>query len=93
LSLEPTYRIEQSPEEPLSWKQYEELVTTEWVALLNGKSSPSEREVQAFLERHPSMVPGAFGFVGGESGHYPRLCGVIAQPPLPSYDHRVPDFM
>ena len=91
--MKPTYKIEQSPEEPLSWKQYEKVVTTEWVALLNGMSSPSEGEVQAFLERHPSMVPGAFGFVGGESGHYPRLCGVIAQPPLPSYDHRVPDFM
>lgn len=39
------------------------------------------------------MVPGAYGIMGGESGHYPRFCGVITQPPLPSYDRRVPDFM
>jgi hypothetical protein len=93
LSLERTYVIEQSPEEPLSWKQYEQLVTAEWTTLLNRNSPPSEKEVQSFLERHPSMVPGAFGFVGGESGHYPRLCGLITQPSLPSYDRRVPDFM
>jgi hypothetical protein len=93
LNWERTYEIEQSPEEPLSWIQYEQFVTAEWTALLNRNSPPSEKEIQTFLEMHPSMVPGAFGFVGGESGHYPRLCGLITQPSLPSYDRRVPDFM
>ena len=93
MSWEPTYKIEQSPEEPVSWEQYEQLITAEWTALLNRNPPPSEKEVQIFLEKHPSMVPGAFGFVGGESGHYPRLCGLITQPPLPSYDKKIPDFM
>lgn len=77
----------------MPWAQYEQLVTAEWLALLNRSASPSEKEVQALPEKHPSMVPGAFGFRGGESGHYPRLCGLVTQPPLPSYDRRVPDFM
>jgi hypothetical protein len=93
LNWKPTYEIEKPPEEPSSWKQYEQVVKAEWTVLLNRNPSPSEKEVQTFLEKHPSMVPGAFGFIGGESGHYPRLCGLVTQPPLPSYDRRVPDFM
>lgn len=49
--------------------------------------------MQAFLEQHPSMVPGAFNILGNQSGHYPWYCGVIAQAPLPSYDRRIPDFI
>jgi hypothetical protein len=91
--LERTYQIEKSPEKPLTWAEYERVITSDWDALLNREPSPSEQEVQRFLERHPSMVPGAFGLTGLQSGHYPMLCGVIARPPLPSYNCRVPDFM
>jgi len=41
----------------MPWAQYEQLVTAEWLALLNRSASPSEKEVQALLEKHPSMVP------------------------------------
>jgi Domain of unknown function (DUF4263) len=86
------YRIEEPPEKALCWEDYEPLITKEWDSLLNGKP-PSEAAIQAFFQKHPSIVPGAFGLTGGESGHYPRLSTLIAQPPLPSYNRRIPDFM
>jgi len=49
--------------------------------------------MQAFLEQYPSMVPGAFCLKGNQRGHFPCLCGLISQPPLPSYDRRIPDLM
>lgn len=88
-----SYQMEKPPEDALSWAEYERIIITEWTALLSREPASLEPEVQAFLERHPSMVPGAFELLGGESGHYPWLCGLITQPPLPSYDRRVPDFM
>ena len=93
MSLERTYKIEEPPEKPLTWTEYENIVTLDWDVLLNREPPPAEQDVQAFLERHPSLVPGAFGLIGLESGHYPMLCGVITQAPLPSYNSRVPDFM
>jgi len=93
VSLERTYQIEEPPEEALAWKDYESIIATEWAGLLNSNPPPPEPAVQAFFELHPSMVPGAFGLLGNESGHYPSLCGLITQPPLPSYNRRVPDFM
>ncbi len=81
------------PEQALQWPDYERIIVEEWTALLNHDPAPGERAIQVFLERHPSMVPGAFELLGGESGHYPWLCGLITQPPLPSYNRRVPDFM
>lgn len=86
------YHIEEPPEKAQNWETYERAVMTEWDSLLNGEAS-SEASIQVFLERHPSMVPGAFGLVGGESGHDPSLTSLISQPPLPSYDRRIPDFM
>lgn len=93
MKLDRNYQIEEPPEKPLPWADYERIIMQEWAALLNREPAPVESEIQSFLERHPSMVPGAFELLGGESGHYPWLCGLITQPPLPSYDHRVPDFM
>lgn len=93
MSCERTYQVVTPPARPPSWTQYERIIQMEWDALLNRQPFPSEPEVQAIFERHPSIVPGAFGIIGGESGHYPRLCGMVAQAPLPSYDRRVPDFL
>ncbi len=87
------YQIEKPPEEALSWEVYETLITEEWDGLLNSQPPPPESVIQDFLQKHPSMVPGAFGLFGGESGHYPLLCSLISQPPLPSYNARIPDFM
>ena len=90
--LKPTYQIEAPPELAMNWDTYEQLIMAEWGQLLN-VDSPAEKDVQSFLERHPSILPGAFNLLGGESGHYPWLSGVISQPPLPSYNRRIPDFM
>jgi hypothetical protein len=91
--LKKTYRIEAGGPPPMAWKTYQALVKKRWKALLCGDSSRSEKAVQRFLEKHPCMVPGAFGFAGGLSGHYPWVGSVIAEPVLPSYNHRSPDFM
>jgi hypothetical protein len=88
-----SYQLEDAPERAMQWEAYEKLILAEWGALLNRSPAPGEREVQAFFEKHPSMVPGAHNITGNESGHYPWLCGLISQPPLPSYDRHIPDFM
>ncbi len=77
----------------MGWDEYERIILAKWAELLNGDVPPAEASVQAFLEQHPSMVPGAFNILGNRSGHYPWYCGVIAQAPLPSYDRRIPDFI
>jgi len=51
-----------------------------------------EAPVQAFLEHHPALVPGALT-PGSTSGHYPLHCALITQPLLPGFRSRVPDFM
>ena len=91
--LDRTYQIQDPPERPISWDDYERLITKEWKKLLNREPFPNEPEIQAFFEKYPSIVPGAFSLLGNESGYYPWLCGLITQPPLPSYNKRVPDFM
>ena len=39
------------------------------------------------------MVPGAFNLIGGSSGRCPHFSVLVSQPPLPSYDRRLPDFL
>ena len=85
--------MEIPPEPAMEWREYERLIITEWDELLKKTPLPSEVEMQNFLERHPSMVPGAFNLLGNPSGHHPWLCGLISQPILPSYDLQKPDFM
>ena len=55
-------------------------------------NDPCEREVQTFLEKHPSIVPGHLTPIG-RSGHFPLHCSLIAQPVLPGQDVYIPDFM
>lgn len=57
--------------------------------------SPAGRlsgKFRSFLERHPSLVPGA-RTPGSPSGHFPLHCALITQPRLPGFHSRVPDFM
>lgn len=77
----------------MNWRDYEELILANWDELLNKNPAPTEKAIQHFLEKHPSMVPGAFNLIGAESGHHPWLRGLISQPVLPSFDHHKPDFM
>jgi hypothetical protein len=88
-----TYHMKTGVPAPMAWDDYHAIVDREWQVLLNRKPSPSEREVQTFLQDHPCLIPGAYCLVGNQSGHCPWLCSVIAQAPLPSYNKRVPDFM
>jgi hypothetical protein len=77
----------------MAWAEYDHLVREQWSSLLD--SNPPETQVQAFLEQHPSMVPGAHLGLGhlGASGHSPFLSALITQPKLQGLGVRVPDFL
>jgi hypothetical protein len=92
-TFEKTYTIEAGPP-PMPWAEYSRRVLAEWRALIAFEAAEQERILQRFLERHPSLVPGAFSTAGaGESGHVPFPGAVITQPPLQGLQRRVPDFM
>ena len=82
------------PERPraTSWETYRASLQPQWKSLLD--SSPSEREVQEFLELHPCLLPGATDNIGPGGHHGPSFSAVIRQPPLKGLGPtRVPDFM
>ncbi|MBS1868887.1 MAG: DUF4263 domain-containing protein [Actinobacteria bacterium] len=91
--FEVTYSLAANPPLAMPPQIYEERVTRAWGELL--RSDPAEREVQAFLETHPSMVPGAHVGLGrlGKSGHAPFPGALIAQPPLRGLTTRTPDLL
>lgn len=76
----------------IDWNEYVGEVTRQWKELLDRE--PEEREVQQFLELHPSMVPGGSGEVGPGGHHGSELSAVFRLPELkglgPNY---FPDFM
>ena len=75
----------------MPWDEYEERADAEWSDLL--AAEPDEPTVQAFLERHPAFVPGAFSaFSRLSSGHGPFPSAVVTQPPLQGLKTRTPDF-
>lgn len=76
---------------PAPWEDYERRSREEWLALLD--EDPPEREVQAFLERHPSLLPGGTDNIGPGGHHGVCWSAVVRQPELPGLDARVPDFM
>jgi hypothetical protein len=80
--------VDRSPDRPLSWsrEEYQKFLATEWETLLN--RNPSEKELQSFLECHPSLVPGAY------ICHHGPIDRVLwTQPRLAGYTGKVPDFM
>jgi hypothetical protein len=88
-AFEKTYKIEVGPPAP-DQENYATTCKLEWEQLL--QASPSEKEVQDFLERNPALVPGAWT-PGPKSGHYPLHCALISQPILPGLRSRQPDLM
>lgn len=90
----PGYRAESEPHAPgpPSESSYNELLTDRWRALLDSSESRDEALIHAFLERHPSLLPGAHS-VDGDSGHSPFPMAVISKPKLPGLSDREPDFM
>lgn len=75
----------------MDWLEYSDLLNKEWSSILNNENV-SEKEIQNFLEKNPCMLPGAFGIMS-PSGHYPFPNALIAQPPLPTFTRKIPDFM
>ena len=71
---------------------YNDLLMMQWRTLLDSPASQDERLLQAFLERHPSLLPGS-NTVDGDSGHTAFPLAVISQPKLPGLTDRHPDFM
>jgi hypothetical protein len=64
----------------------------QWRLLLDSPASQDERLIHEFLERHPSLLPGAYS-VDGDSGHSAFPMAVITRPKLPGLSDREPDFM
>jgi len=89
--LAPTYTIRADAPPPMPWDDYANLVTAEYVRLINLGNTP-EAELQGFLERNPSFVPGAWT-PGVTSGHTPFLSAVISQPTLCGTMQFQPDFL
>jgi hypothetical protein len=87
--LNKTYNIEKGPA-PVDEKVHQIATNQKFKELL--AASPSEKDMQAFLERHPALVPGS-RTPGNSSGHYPLHCALITQPKLQGLTTRIPDFM
>ena len=83
------YKLEAGPNR-IGLAEYRDAANRRFLELLS--SDPAEKEVQLFLEKHPSMVPGPLSPYGG-SGHFPLYCSLITQPELPGVPSYVPDFM
>jgi hypothetical protein len=92
MDLTKRYEIETDSPPAMAWDEYEVKVQTEWTALLNSARGQDEKPIQAFLETHPCMVPGAQS-MSGPSGHFAHPMALIRQPILPGFSHKIPDFM
>lgn len=77
---------------PVARASYLEALTAEWKRLIGDPLFTDEANIQRFLERHPSLVPGAFG-PSMRSGHTPWPAAVVTQPELPDLSTKRPDFM
>ena len=83
---------EQSAPRPPRENTYNQLLMERWQALLDSPESRDEALVHAFLERHPSLLPGSHS-VDGDSGHSPFPMAVVSKPKLSGLSDREPDFM
>ena len=84
-----TYKQEHGPS-AIPFNAYADRTLRDYRSLLD--SDPSEDILQDFLEHRPSLVPGAWT-PGTRSGHTPFYNALIAQPRLPGFNARVPDFL
>ena len=84
-----TYTFEEGPPH-IPVEEYLESCRRDYQELLS--QTPSEPDLQEFLEKHPCMVPG-HATPSGSTGHYPLHCSLITQPLLPTSPSFQPDFM
>lgn len=87
--FEKTYKLEAGPP-AVDFNEYANATSAAFLRLLD--TAQTECQLQEFLELHPSMVPGALT-PGSQSGHSPMYEALIAQPLLPGFDAKVPDFL
>lgn len=87
--FEATYKLQSGPA-ATPFDEYAERLNRAFKELL--ESDPTEPKVQDFLERHPSLVPGAWT-PGSISGHEPLYSALITQPMLHGFEARIPDFL
>jgi hypothetical protein len=83
----PQQPVDEGPP-PMLWSDYEKSLKESYTKLLSAK--PTESEMQRFLERNPTLVPGAFPDHVGH-GAFPNA--LITQPELSGIGERRPDFM
>jgi len=75
----------------MAWDDYAEIIDAEWQALLLNANAV-EKDFQEFFERHPCCIPQMYPvFKRGAHGPYPAA--IIAQPVLPGFSRKVPDFL
>lgn len=89
--LKKKYEIITDCPKPMEWDEYENKIVKEYDILVKTHKD-DERSFQDFFERHPCMLPGAFGFFG-ESGHTPFNNVLITQPKLTGLTTKIPDFL
>lgn len=70
------------------WSDYENSLKAAYGELL--AAAPTESDMQAFFERNPTLVPGAFP---DQIGHGAFPNALISQPELSGIGERRPDFM
>lgn len=94
MSIEPsagrTYEIASTPPPPMSWGEYEKIVSGEFASAL--ESGASEATMHELFERHPCLVPGRHG-LPLTAADAPFPTALISKPPLPSWAGPIPDFM
>lgn len=73
-------------------RPYRAALDAEWQRLVTSGEVQRECVAQKFLERHPSLIPGANGGALN-NGHWPWPGAVITQPRLTGLAERHPDFM
>ena len=83
-----TYSIKRGPDRPL-FEEYSHRLTADFSTLLS--KGPSERAVHQFLNRTPSLVPGARTPGGSVKGLLHSA--LITEPELPGFRSHFPDFM
>jgi hypothetical protein len=76
----------------MPWHIYQRLVGAEWTKFLTESNPGDESLFQDFLERYPTLLPGPYGTPWGRY-HGPLYNAVFAQPELPGFRAKRPDFL
>ena len=76
----------------MQWEECQERVRAEWNQFLHETDPHDEAPFQNFLERYPNLLPGPYG-TPRSLYHGPLFDAVFAQPELPGFRAKRPDFL